>query len=208
MTNTKSRKPAVADVNKDNAKKNIVCKKNLLDAWAKNGIPLVLDDLSSPRSAIGQLEYFPRTIRQFNFWDGTANSHSVRNGFPTISRNANDTLRRYPELRKEIEDILDALIAREILQHNRAKPIRLKKLRDSNTLEKKLRTILENELANLRKQQSEERKIHNDKVVGLDGQVKELKKLVRELKVENEELNLQIGTLNSQLLKISPLRKV
>ena len=203
MTDKKSRKPPVADVNKDNAKNNIVCKKNLLNGWAKNGIPIVPDDPSSPSEAIGKLEYFPRTIRQFNFWDGSANSQSVRNGFPTISRNANDTLRRYPVLKGEVEDILDALIAREILQQNHAKPIRLKKLYDSNALEKKLRVILENELVNLRKQQGEERKKYNDRVTGLNGQVEELKRILRELREENHALSQQVSALNLSLIHIS-----
>ncbi len=208
MIGKRSRKPAVADVNRDNARRNIVCKKNILEAWARNGIPQVLVEESNQKGNIEMLEYFPRSIRQFNFWDGTVNSQYVQSGFPTITRNANDTLRNHPVLREEVEMVIDALIAREAIQQNQSKPIRIKKLTDASALERKLRTILENDLANLRKQQGEERRRYIDEVASLRGQVAEMKAQVRHLKTENQGLSQQVRDLKGQLVKVLPLKGV
>lgn len=208
MNEKKPRKPAIAEINKTNAKQNIVRKKNVLDSWARNGIPYVPLDDSKKAVDCGTLEFFPRTIRQFNFWDGSANSLSVRSSFPTLARNSNDTLRSYPALKSDVERVLDALLAREVLQQNRAKPIKVKKLIDSNTLEKKLRVILENELVNVRKQQAEERRKYNDEVASLTGQVTEMKLKIRDLESGNLHLAQQVRHLKGQLIKVVPLKGI
>lgn len=208
MNEKKVRKPPVADINRNNAKQNIIRKKNVLDAWAKNGIPVVATDKANTKTNSGEIEFFPRSIRQFNFWDGSANSELARSDLPKIARNANDTLRSYPDLRREIEQTLDALIAREILQKNQSKPIKVKKLLDANVLEKKLRSILENELVNLRRQQADDRMRYNHEVASMTGQVTELKRLLRDLKSENQDLSQQVRNLKSQIAKVSPLKGV
>ncbi|WP_050470702.1 hypothetical protein [Herbaspirillum chlorophenolicum] len=208
MSEKKVRKPPVAETNKNNAKQNIVRKKNVLDAWAKNGIPFEAVDESNTKAVSGALDFFPRSIRQFNFWDGSENSEVVRSELPEIARNANDTLRSYPDLKSEVEKILDALIAREILQKNQSKPIKVKKLLDTNALEKKLRSILENELVNLRRQQADDRKKYNGDVASLTGQITELKGIVHDLKSENQGLSQQVRNLKSQIAKVSPLKGV
>lgn len=208
MSGKGSRTPSVAEVNRINAKQNIIRKKNILGAWAKNGIPFVPVEGEGKASTSGVLEFFPKSIRQFNFWDGSNNSPLVQSGLPTIARNANDTLRSYPDLKVEVQQVLDALIAREILQKDQAKPIRVKKLLETNALEKKLRAILESELVNLRRQQVDDRKKYNNETASLTGQVTELKGMVRDLKAENQDLVRQVHNLQSQLAKVSPLKGV
>ena len=208
MSDRKARKPSVADVNKENAKNNIIRKKNLLEAWANNGIPYVPIQNTNQNKSIGELEYFPRSIRQFNFWDGSANSTQIRSGFPAISRNANDTLRSHPSLKNLVELVLDGLIARETLQQNQSKPIRIKKIRDSLAIEKKLRCIAEAELINVRKQQTEERRKYNDDKAASNSQIVELKKMVSELQRQNIDAVQEISGLKSRLMKVAPLKKV
>jgi hypothetical protein len=87
-------------INKKEALLNIQKKTDILRDWSK-GIyphPLVSHD------------YFPTTIRQFNHWDMSQNTQDLKCLYPTIKTNANDTLRSYPQLRNEIEQIISLLI--------------------------------------------------------------------------------------------------
>jgi hypothetical protein len=81
------------EINKQAALQNMILKKEILQAWAQ----------SIPLDSEGRAEYYPRTIRQFNAWDLSQNSHVARSYFLPVFRNANDTLNNYPALRAEVK---------------------------------------------------------------------------------------------------------
>ncbi|MDR6586364.1 hypothetical protein [Herbaspirillum frisingense] len=208
MSERGPRRPSIAALNKSNAKNNIVRKKNILDAWARNGIPHVAAHNVEPGMAAFQLEYFPRTIRQFNFWDGSANSEQMRNELPTFTRNANDTLRGYPDLKNSVGEVIDAVKQRAIVQQSRCKETKISSLLSQKMMEKKLRLIAERELVNVRKQQKEERRSYNDETAGLNSQLAELRRQIEKLRTENKDANHQIAGLKVKLAKVAPLKKV
>ncbi|SMP77696.1 hypothetical protein [Noviherbaspirillum suwonense] len=208
MSERKSRTPSIAITNESNARNNIVLKKNILDAWAKNGIPHVpVEDVAASVAEL-QLEYFPRTIRQFNFWDGSNNSEQIRNVLPAITRNANDTLRRHPNLRNDVDEAIDAVKQREILQLSQVKFTKISNLRGQIAMEKKLRSILESALVDVRKQQKDDRRSYNDDIAGLSSQIAELKGLLDNLKIDNKEAHYLIASLKTKLVKVAPLKKI
>lgn len=87
-------------INKKEALLNIQKKIDILKNWSQ-GI------YASP---VTSYDYFPTTIRQFNHWDMSQNGQDLKYLYPTIKTNANDTLRSYPQLRNELEQIISLLI--------------------------------------------------------------------------------------------------
>ena len=208
MSERKSRTPSIAMTNKSNARNNIVLKKNILDAWAKNGIPHVpVEDVAASVAKV-QLEHFPRTIRQFNFWDGSANSEQIRNVLPAITRNANDTLRLHPDLRNDVDEAINAVKQREILQLSQVKFTKISNLQGQIAMEKRLRSIAERALVDVRRQQKEDRRSYNDDIAGLNSQIAELKGLLENLKIDNKEAHHLIASLKTKLVKVAPLKKI
>lgn len=203
-----SRKPKIADINKLSAEKNILCKLNILEAWAKNGIPPVEATESRIVKDVASLEYFPRSIRQFNFWDGSQNSPQLREGMPAIFRNANETLNSYKELRLRVASVLETLVIKSISQANQLKPLRIQKLTISLDLEKKLRIVAETELVILRENLRLLQRQLSESQSSSASVEREFLRLVKSLESELEGSKAEIATLKAKLAKVVPLKVV
>ena len=70
---------------------------------------LILRKWATQTESFAKDEYYPLTIRQFNNWNMLQNSEKVREQSAAIKRNANDTLRRYPDLREEIASLISSI---------------------------------------------------------------------------------------------------
>lgn len=86
-----------AQINKRAALNNIMVKISILRQW------------STQAKSFGKDEYYPLTIRQFNNWDMSQNSAETREMSAFIKRNANDTLRSYPDLRQEVVSLISLI---------------------------------------------------------------------------------------------------
>ncbi|MCA8041836.1 hypothetical protein [Burkholderia seminalis] len=126
----------------------------ILEAWLATGIPVmqgeagpILDELGRPK-----LEFFPRTVRQFNAWDGSQNSQSALRPFGVFKVNANATLRKHPHL---LERVVSAINSLRVQQDSASKHVQ----RDAQTLLKErlkhealMRTQLEDALRHLKRE--------------------------------------------------------
>lgn len=203
-----SRKPEIADINQLTAEKNILCKLNILEAWAKNGIPSIHAVGSGIDKDLSSLDYFPRSIRQFNFWDGSQNSLQLREGMPAIFRNANETLNSHKELRLRVALVLETLVIKSISQANQLKPLRIKKLTTSLELEKKLRIVAETELVIMRENiRLLQRKISESQSSSAIIE-REFQRLVKSLEKQIEDSKEELATLKAKLAKVAPLKSV
>lgn len=202
--------PKVAEHNKQRAIANINCKITILQGWISNGIPIVQvqpDETGAQASSPVSLEYFPKSNRQFNAWDGSQNSKDLNALLPKISRNANDTLRKNANLRTKVEQIVESLRLRAADQCQDAKPARISKLRSALKVEKRIRALLENELIEVRRALKAEQSAHKSKTQKAENQSKEFREYVLRLTSENQRLAEENAALIKKLAKISPIRK-
>ncbi|EKN0216396.1 TPA: hypothetical protein ACGW3Z_001619 [Pseudomonas aeruginosa] len=189
-------------INKRAALSNILLKKDILLSWKENGIP----GASSEMTSSDCLEYFPRSIRQFNAWDLSKNSDVVRNLFPGVKRNANDTLNNYPSIRLEISGLLRSL--RSMSSLKRGKPERLVDKQKQIDESRSYISLLERELIQIRIERSDlvsqlkKVKSRDASIVG------ELKSVVSRLESEVGHLKRENSDLIATLAKIAPLREV
>jgi hypothetical protein len=113
-------KPPVAHANEAHARENIEVKIRVLKEWLESGPPnmdecephsMAQDAHVSPKTqrADARIDYFPRTPRQFNLWDGGQNCNAVQDQLPKIHVNANATLRRHSDLRQTAIELMRQL---------------------------------------------------------------------------------------------------
>lgn len=150
------------EINKREALHNIMEKISILRKW------------STQTESVSKDEYYPLTIRQFNNWDLSQNSEKVRQQFAATKRNANDTLRRYPDLREEIISLISSIS----LNINNKKP----KLEKLTTLKKHIHE-LKNYIDTLEKYTAAQKaqlvlmqEKHSAQISQLNNTIKELKK--------------------------------
>jgi hypothetical protein len=189
-------------INKQAALSNILLKRDILLSWKDDGIPSASGDISNA----DYLEYFPKSIRQFNAWDLSKNSDVVRKLFPGVKRNANDTLNNYPSIRLEISGLLRSL--RSLSSLKKGKPERLVDKQRQIDDSRSYITLLERELIQIRIERSDLvsqlKKIQSrdSSIVG------ELKSVVSRLESEVGRLKRENSDLIAALAKIAPLREV
>lgn len=131
------------ELNKQAALQNIILKKEILQVWGQ----------AMPLDSEGEYEYFPRSIRQFNAWDLSQNTDSVRNCLPSVFRNANDTLNNYPALRAEVQ-VAIALLTKAV-HKIREKGERIENLKRKISQVNTYTRALEEELITLRLEHSD-----------------------------------------------------
>lgn len=196
------RAPVVARVNMDRATGNIRTKLSILKAWSREGVPEIERE-NGERS----LDFYPKSLRQFNAWDGSQNNQDIQRVLPDISRNANDTLRKHADLRKEVEAILEVIHFKAVEQATDKHVTKLVALKRSLKTEQQLRHAVEQELIMLRRSLKKEQDAHQVSKQKLDGQLTELKRRVDALLEERNRLAAANADLVATAAKVSPLRK-
>nr|WP_180203003.1 hypothetical protein [Pseudomonas sp. SbOxS1]NYU02586.1 hypothetical protein [Pseudomonas sp. SbOxS1] len=125
-------------------------------------------------------EYYPKTIRQFNSWDLSQNTLKFRDDIAPISRNANDTLNKYPDLKSEVVASLHALM----LVRNKSSSIdrtdKIGKLKEEILRLKKYINVLESYTASQKLELVRVNELLEDKVNSLSCAITELKRRLRD----------------------------
>jgi len=88
---------------KREATENIERKLNVLEAWVRNGIPVVMSTSGHRLIDANErtmVDFFPKSLRQFKAWDGSQNCEATRVALPELRPIGNDTLANRPELER------------------------------------------------------------------------------------------------------------
>lgn len=189
--------PPVAALNKKLALENINKKINILREWANSVIPAINEKES--------LDFYPKSVRQFNLWDGSQNSLCLGED---IKKNANDTLRSYPLQLSEVVQLIETLQLRATEQIDGSKKIRIGKIKAELAVEKRLRQIGESALIALRRELKLEQVKHQQTISRSESQLNELKREISRLSEDNIRLAQENANLIAIAAKVRPIRGV
>ncbi len=184
--------------NKLKALNRIESKIALLESWAATGVP--------DRPDGGGKEFYPKSVRQFNFWDLSENSICVREQNPNCARSANDTLNQYPHLRAQIETLIVAI--RQRAEGGATKLEKIKALKERLAIYQEYSSVLERQLVILRLQNSEQEAGFRSEISRLQNILAEEKSVFSLLKKENGNLKRRVSDLTATLKKVAPLRDI
>jgi hypothetical protein len=153
IVGTSAEKPKAALINQQKALLNIQTKISVLEQWVKDGIPYACDEVGNAIELPGgasQIDYYPTSVRQFNFWERSKQCSAVAEKLPEFSRNANDTLRRHPGYQKQVESLISQLTRRAVRQNKKERAPALAELRRQLEVAEARNGVLEVELVNIR----------------------------------------------------------
>lgn len=193
---TKRAAPAVAAINKRDALLNLERKILILKNWISAGIPHFEETES--------LVFYPKSVRQFNLWDGSQNPGKL--DFE-IKRNANDTLRGYPDLRTQVKEIVCTIQVRAEEQLQGNKKARIGKLLTELAIEKRLRQVVESELVEVRRILKSKESIHENQERRSGNRIEELKSEIERLSDINALLTKDNAKLIAESIKVKPIRR-
>lgn len=188
-----------SSTNKRLALGRIQAKLDLLESWASNGIPL------NPES--GNLEYFPASLRQFNFWDLSSNSEAIRSEFSKCGRTANDTLKQYPHLRAQVDTLLLAL-KRKNTDRGTSRLDKIKCLKERISDFERYVSVIEHQLVVLRLQHADVERGLRSECSRVENVLREERKRNKKLTQDIEGLHAKVSELTCLLAKIAPIRRV
>lgn len=204
-------KPKAALVNQQNALQNIKTKIFILEQWVRDGVPYASGEdgkIIELPGGLSKIDYYPTSVRQFNFWERSKQCSTVADTLADFSRNANDTLRRHPAYRKQIESLISQITARALQQEKKERVPALAELRRQLNVAETRNGVLEDELVNLR---SSVRRLEA-KVNLVQGQadadLEEAAKLRSKLETEIAKVRRENAELTKSLIKIKSIRGV
>jgi len=211
VVGTAENRPKAALVNQQSARRNIETKISILERWVKDGVPYAYEEsgkiIKLPGEA-NQMDYYPNSVRQFNFWERSKQCSAVAETLPDFSRNANDTLRRHPGYRKQVESLIGQVATRASQQAKKERVPALAELRRQLRVAETRNGVLEDGLVDLR---SLVRKLE-EKVKRMHGQAEmdlgETAKIRSKLETEIAELRRQNADLAKSLINIKSIRKL
>lgn len=191
-------------VNAAAADANIRRKISILELWIESGIPHIPQDSLSSESGSRLLDYYPRTLRQFNLWDGSTNS--VLGELGSIRKNAPQTLRKNLAMQETVERLLTALRLRAAEQIRSAKPIRIQTLTRKLEVSEVRRALLEHEMLEQRKNMKElsAELIRLKEANALISE--EAHRAIGSMTATIQELRAANSDLTRQLAKVAPIR--
>lgn len=184
--------------NKVLAKKRLEAKLRVLEEWAQGGVPV------NPDTNIK--EFFPVSLRQFNFWDFSLNSASAKERYPDCGRTANDTLRQYPLLRASAETLISALRRKD--KEVVTKIERVGALKKKNSALEEYVSLLEKQLVILRLKGYEDESRLKLEAARLSNVLEEERSRYRKLEGEAVKLRVQLADLTRKLNKVVPMCEV
>lgn len=152
----------IHEFNKQEALNNMTLKLTILN-----------DALKKPENP--NLEFYPKTVRQFNLWESKQNSIELNKRYGPIKKNANSTLNKYPEVKAELTTLLKLLTLAERNKEKNSKPERISKLKANIEELKKYILLLESYTAT-QKVELLRTKEH------FEGEINKQNSIIRELK--------------------------
>lgn len=191
------RKPKVALNSEAAAKANIQAKLRLIVDLNKNA-STTAEFSAAYRGAA------PLTVRQFNNWEISDDALGIK-----VKKNANDTLKRYPDLLLSVQQgIAQLRTTRDEALSKPTKEHRISSLRSQGQLHKVLRKIAERELIMARREVIES-KASLAKVEGqLRALTQEAAKLLSDARADADTLRKELAQMTEAWKKIRPLKNV
>lgn len=156
----------INELNKALALSNINLKLSILE-----------EAINPPENSI--LEYYPKTVRQFNLWDAKQNSTEFQKRHSSIKRNANSTLNKHPDLKAKLIATLQALILAHRNRIKNTKPEKASKLKYDIAELKKYISLLESYTANQKIQLLRTHEHFKNEINRLNSVILELKKVIK-----------------------------
>lgn len=184
--------------NKELAKERIEAKLQVLEEWLQDGIPL------NPETNLK--EFFPSSLRQFNFWDFSLNSEAAKFRYSRCGRTANDTLRQYPLLRSRAETLIFSLRRKETEVVSKIERVGV--LKKKNTILGEYVKLLEKQLVILRLKGYEDESRSTLELARLKNILEEERSRYRRLEAESLRLREKVSELSGKLNKIIPMHEV
>jgi hypothetical protein len=208
IVGTSAEKPKAALINQQKALLNIETKISVLERWVKDGIPYACDEggeaIELPGGA-SQRDYYPSSVRQFNFWERSKQCHAVAEELPEFSRNANDTLRRHPGYQKQVQLLLSQLTRRVVHQNKKERVPALAELRRQLEVADARKGVLEVELVTMRSTLTQLESKVSRMERQMDADLAEAVKLQSKSESEIAELRRENAELTKTLRKIKSI---
>jgi len=125
------------------------------------------------------LEYYPKTVRQFNLWESNQNSAKLQERYSSIKRNANSTLNKHPDLKAELIATLQSLILAQRNHTKSTKPEKISKLKSDIFELKRYISLLESYTANQKIELLRTQEHFKNEINRLNSVILELKKVTK-----------------------------
>ncbi|MBF8178042.1 hypothetical protein [Herminiimonas contaminans] len=146
-------KPAIAFVNQKKAESNIIAKIDALEFLLVEalGLEAIQTPVGTLPRANGVYCDFPKTIRQFNFWDSDSADNYPNLTIAKVSKNANETLKKHRVLHRRTAVVITKLNEHCVHLGKRTTSNPLRKLNEQLKESEALRKIIELELIECRR---------------------------------------------------------
>lgn len=210
LNHSMSKKPKSAFINQQNALLNIQTKISIIEEWIKNGIPQEIDSFGKPiqmSDGRKKLDFYPATLRQFNFWEYSKHCPGVMATLPPIWRNANDTLRRYPSLRDQVVSLLKELV-KIGERESKAGNSTLAALRRKLAVTEARKSVVEAQFSGQRRQICDLQQAVKNLEAQMTASLDEAARINARLEAEVASLRSEKAELTQALMKIKPFKAV
>ncbi|WP_126879193.1 hypothetical protein [Paraburkholderia kururiensis] len=139
-------------------------------------------------------EYFPRTVRQFNGWDGSQNSRSALRPFEAFKVNANVTLRKRSDILERVVAVIKNLRNQQESTPRRAQPDTHAVLKERLAREVLMRAQLEEALIHLKRENKQLARENDGLKTQRDSIKQEARRAVKRLELRLARVELERKT--------------
>lgn len=203
-------KPKAAVLNQQAALVNIQTKISVIEKWITSGVPEIVDNSGEPVSLPNgkrKLDFYPTSLRQFNFWESSRQCTVVMATLPPFGRNANDTLRRYPSLRNQVISLLNEL-AKSIKRVSKTSEQSVSSLHRELAVTNARRLMVEAQFSDQRRQIRDLEKTVKELEKQMIASVEEAVKINVRLQAEVAALHSEKAELTKAMMNIIPFSAV
>lgn len=204
------KKPKAAVLNQQNATLNIQTKISIIEAWINDGIPQKIDGSGNPvqtPSGKKELDFYPTSLRQFNFWERSKHCPAVIATLRPFWRNANDTLRRNSPLRDQVVSLLKQLVKRGERESKTEEPT-VAALRRNLAVAETRKAVVEAHFSGQRKKIRELEQAVSNLEAKMHASLDEAAKANVQLQAEVASLRSEKAELAKALMTVKPFRAV
>lgn len=212
MRQIRSKKLSPSD-SKENSRRNILKKIEILEGWLQDGIPWEQQDGYEVRDNNGNrvCVYLPNSLRSFNKWSSDKYSNETTLRFPALSSilsNGTDTLNNDPQAKQRAKEVLESLSHLMKIQQN-SEPYNRVSLLEENVSRLKIfinnqnQKIIEYHRENIRLTRILSRIEQREK-----SSIDEIRKNYEKLDNQNTRLREEISILTKKLNSVYLLKRL
>ncbi|UVH57197.1 hypothetical protein NWF24_30895 [Variovorax paradoxus] len=193
--------PPIAAKNAADALTNILQKRDLLIQTLRNH--------GKAEGSTDALKALPKSIRQFNLWDGSSNHATLdRSEVPRCHPNSNQTLRAHPDVRFEVQQLIDSVRKHSERQSPDRREESIRGLQGRLKAERDLTAIANREIIRARFLLSELRDSYDVVKYAKQSSDAEAKRMIAELQSRVLALEEENADLKKRLSRDARLRRV